>query len=91
MRPWRSPYAHMARGGLSEQTTTECYAWRRKLGLGVPRRAKIPIKNTPRRAFQQLVFSQGSAAVSARLPGDILVEVAAGQKAALVRGGAASP
>lgn len=84
---WRE---RLARHGRLEQSTADfCaaegvsvasfYAWRRKLGLATPRPAKTPSKG----AFQQLVISENSAAVSVRLPGGIVLEVAAGQEAAL--------
>ena len=81
---WRE---RLARHGRSEQSAADfCaaegvsvasyYAWRRKLATPRPaKHAKV--------AFQQLVFSQSSAAVLVRLPGGILVEVAVGQEAAL--------
>ena len=83
---WRE---RVARHGRSGQSTAEfCefegvsvasfYAWRRKLALTRPR----PAKPAPS-AFQQLVVSESAAAVSVRLPGGILVEVASGQEAAL--------
>ncbi len=88
---WRE---RIARRGVSEQSTAEVcesegvsvasfYAWRRKLGVAPPRASKGRAKEVALGGFQQLVVSQGSTAVSVRLPGNILVEVAAGQEAAL--------
>jgi hypothetical protein len=59
-------------------TTASYYAWRRKLGVARARPAK-----PKRRAFQQLVVSGLTPALTARLPGGVEIEIPSGQDAAL--------
>jgi len=47
------------------------YAWRRKLGLATPR----PNNSARRKTFQQVIVTSGHAALTARLPGGIEIEV----------------
>jgi hypothetical protein len=64
----------------AEGISTPCfYAWRRKLGLSTPR----PNKSSRSKSFQQVVVTSAPAAVTARLPGGIQIEVLGSQENAL--------
>ena len=56
----------------SEEVSQACYySWRRKLGLSTPR----PSKSSRSKSFQQVIVTSARAALSARLPGGIQIEV----------------
>ena len=76
---WRERFARFkdssmtaAEFSAAEGISKHCfYAWRRKLGLSTPRSKK----STRSKSFQQVVVTSAPAALTARLPGGIQIDV----------------